>query len=210
MGASFWSTSVTGSLAVASWGRFVSDMGLGEGERVRVGAAPPVPPVPARLVSIYTAPAAGAPTVRQPEARAVAGRGLEGDRYWKSEGSFSRWPGKGRDVTLIAAEALAEAAAAFDVALADGEHRRNLVVEGVPLERLRGVPFQIGGVRFEGVRLCAPCKYLVRVTGQPDAFRALVGRGGLRAAVVAGGILRPGDAVTWDSADIARRPRLPG
>ncbi len=166
--------------------------------------------MPARLVSIYTAPAAGAPVVRQSEARAVAGRGLEGDRYWNSTGSFSRWPGKGRDITLIAAEALAEAEAAFGVSLSDGEHRRNLVVEGVPLDDLRGVPFQIGRARFEGVRLCAPCTYLVRVTGQPGAFRALVGRGGLRAAVVAGGALRPGDAVTWDPADVARRPRLPG
>jgi MOSC domain-containing protein YiiM len=166
--------------------------------------------VPARLVSIYTAPAAGAPVVRQPAVRAVAGRGLEGDRYWQGEGSFSRWPGKGRDVTLIAAEAVREAEAEFGVSMAAGEHRRNLVVEGVTLADLRGVRFQVGEATFEGVRLCAPCKYLVRVTGQPEAFEALVGRGGLRAAVVKGGEVREGDAVAWDPADVERRPRLPG
>ena len=165
---------------------------------------------PARLVALYTAPAAGAPVVRVPEARALAGRGLEGDRYADGAGSFSRWPGRGRAVTLISADALREAEAAFDVSLSEGEHRRNLVVEGVDPAALRGVPFQIGEARFEGVRLCAPCKYLVRVTGQNQAFDALVGRGGLRAEVVAGGVLREGDAVMWDPADAERAPRLPG
>ena len=164
----------------------------------------------ARLAAIYTAPAAGAPVVRVREARALAGRGLEGDRYAAGAGSFSRWPGRGRAVTLVGAEALREAEAAFDVALSAGEHRRNLVVEGLDPAALRGVPFQIGGARFEGVRLCAPCKYLVRVTGQAEAFAALVGRGGLRAEVVAGGVVREGDAVTWDPADAERAPRLPG
>ena len=163
-----------------------------------------------RLVDIYLAPAAGAPVRRVDAAEALAGRGLEGDRYAAGEGSFSRWPGRGREVTLVAAEALAEAAAEFGVAVADGEHRRNLVVEGVPLDELRGVPFAIGNARFEGVRVCAPCKYLVRVTGQDRIFDALVRRGGLRATVTASGTVRSGDAVTWDPADLARRPRLPG
>ena len=166
--------------------------------------------MPGRLVSIYVAPAAGAPVERVRQAEALAGRGLRGDRYAAGEGSFSRWPGKGRDVTLIAAEALAAAEAEVGVALADGQHRRNLVVEGVPLDDLRGVPFTIGGARFEGVRLCAPCKYLVRVTGQARIFEALVRRGGLRASVIATGSLRTGDIVTWDPADVARRARLPG
>ena len=166
--------------------------------------------MPGRLAAVYLAPAAGAPVQRVAEAQALAGRGLAGDRYADGAGSFSRWPGRGRDVTLIAAEALAEAAAEFGVAVAEGQHRRNLVVEGVPLDDLRGVAFTVGGARFEGVRVCAPCKYLVRVTGQDRIFDALVRRGGLRAAVVAGGLVREGDAVTWDPADVARRPRLPG
>ena len=165
---------------------------------------------PARIVALFTAPAAGAPVVRVAEARAIAGKGLDGDRYAAGAGSFSRWPGRGRAVTLISAEALRAAEAAFDVSLADGEHRRNLVVEGLDPAVLRGVPFQIGEARFEGVRLCAPCKYLVRVTGQTEAFDALVGRGGLRAEVVAGGLVREGDALVWDPADAERAPRLPG
>ena len=166
--------------------------------------------MPGRLAAIFVAPAAGAPVRRVDAAQALAGRGLEGDRYADGAGSFSRWPGKGRDVTLIDAAALADAESEFGVAVAEGQHRRNLVVAGVPLDDLRGVPFQIGGARFEGVRACAPCNYLARVTGQDRIFDALVRRGGLRAAVVASGPIRESDAVTWEPADVARRPRLPG
>ena len=166
--------------------------------------------MPGRLVSIFVAPAAGAPVERVSACRALAGRGLEGDRYARGAGSFSRWPGRGRAVTLVAAEALRAAEAEFDVAVGEGEHRRNLVVEGVPLDDLVGVPFRVGGVALEGARLCAPCKYLVRATGQARIFDALVRRGGLRAEVVVGGALREGDPVTWDAADLTRRRHLPG
>ncbi len=148
-----------------------------------------------RLVSIYVAPAAGAPVVRVARAEALAGLGLAGDRYAAGAGSFSRWPGKGRAVTLVAEEALAEAEAAFGVSLGDGQHRRNLVVSGVDLRALLGGQFRIGGALFEGARVCAPCRYLVRTTGQARIFEALVGRGGIRAEVVGGGVFAEGDAV---------------
>ena len=36
-----------------------------------------------------------------PEVRAVPGKGLEGDRYFRGEGSFSNNPGGGRQVTRV-------------------------------------------------------------------------------------------------------------
>ena len=147
------------------------------------------------LDAIFVAPDAGAPVRSVPTVRAEPGRGLEGDRYWKGEGSFSRWPGARREVTLIAAEALADAEAEFGVAVSAGEHRRNLVVSGVPLGDLVKAEFWVGGVRMRGERVCAPCKYLVRVTGQEAIFDALVRRGGLRASVQGEGMIRVGDAV---------------
>jgi MOSC domain-containing protein YiiM len=141
-------------------------------------------------------------------AEAVAGRGLAGDRYADGAGSFSRWPGKGRAVTLVSAEALAEAEAAFGVAVSGGEHRRNLVVAGVDLRALLGGQFRIGGALFEGARVCAPCRYLVRVTGQERIFDALVGRGGLRAEILEGGLVAEGDAV--EPVGEGRPRRLPG
>ncbi|GAB5535680.1 MAG: hypothetical protein Rubg2KO_19290 [Rubricoccaceae bacterium] len=136
--------------------------------------------------------------------------GLAGDRYADGVGSFSRWPAPYRAVTLIAQEALDAAEAEFGVDMQTGEHRRNLVVAGVPLEDLRGVQFSIGAeVVLEGARLCAPCKALIRRTGQPEAFNALAGRGGLRASVIETGTICVGDAIELvGKASPARR--LPG
>ena len=147
-----------------------------------------------RLDAIYTAPHAGQPVIANTRA-VLTPDGLVGDRYASGEGSFSRWPAAYRAVSLIRQEAIDAAEAEFGVSMQAGEHRRNLVVSGVPLDAWRGVRFRIGSVELVGERLCAPCKYLVRVTGQADAFRALVGRGGLRARVVVPGVLRVGDAV---------------
>lgn len=167
-------------------------------DRSRHGAGAGVPrsyAMPGRLVSIYIAPEAKAPMQSRESVRAVPGRGLEGDRYWSGTGAFSRWPGPLREVTLIAREALAEATDEFGVAVQAGEHRRNLVTEGVDLRALLKRTFRVGEVEMEGVRVCAPCKYLVRVTGQDRMFDALVRRGGLRARILTPGTLRVGDAV---------------
>ena len=168
----------------------------------------PADRMPGRLVALFVAPAAGAPVVPVEHADALAGRGLAGDRYARGAGSFSRWPGRGRAVTLVAAEALADAEALFGVRVSAGEHRRNLVVAGVDLRALLGGTFRIGGALFEGARVCAPCRYLVRASAQERLFEALVGRGGIRAEVVSGGAFGEGDAVEPVG---AARPRvLPG
>ena len=60
-------------------------------------------------------------------ARAEAGRGLEGDRYWNGTGSFSDWKGSGRALTLVEAEAL------DDVGLDWAAARRNVVTRGADL-----------------------------------------------------------------------------
>lgn len=160
------------------------------------------------LVSIYTAPRAGEAVIANSSAE-ITHSGLAGDRYAGGVGSFSRWPASYRAVTLIAQEGLDAAEAEFDVSMQAGEHRRNLVVAGVPLRDLRGVRFSVGDVVLEGARWCAPCKYLIRVTRQPEAFDALVGRGGLRARVVRPGFIRVGDPVALEN-ETPHRRHLPG
>lgn len=139
----------------------------------------------------------------------VTAEGLEQDRYAAGTGSFSRWSASYRAITLIAQEDIDAAEAEFGVSMQSGQHRRNLVVAGVPIRELRGVQFSVGEVVLEGVRWCAPCKYLVRVTRQPEAFDALMGRGGLRARVLTPGRICAGDPVDWVGAVTHRRP-LPG
>jgi hypothetical protein len=140
------------------------------------------------VVAIVIAPAAEAPLRSVDRAQALAGRGLQGDRYADGAGTFSAGGGRGRDLTLVAAEVL------DDVGLEPVDARRNLVVRGVDLDALRGRRFRVGEVECLGQRRCEPCAHLERLT-RPGVLRALVPRGGLRADLVRGGELRVGDPV---------------
>jgi MOSC domain-containing protein YiiM len=64
----------------------------------------------------------------------------------------------------------------------------------VPLNHLVGREFQIGEVRLRGMRLCEPCDYLEGLTTK-GVLAGLIHRGGLRADIVSGGIIRVGDTI---------------
>src|SRR5574342_153699 len=147
------------------------------------------------VVSIHIAAGAAQPMETVPGARAVAGRGLEGDRYFTGTGYYSTRPSDGgRELTLIETETF-EALAAPAVKLAAAETRRNIATAGVPLNHLVGREFRIGAVRLRGTRLCEPCRYLDGLT-QAGAMSALVHRGGLRAQILNDGLIRAGDIIT--------------
>jgi MOSC domain-containing protein YiiM len=124
----------------------------------------------------------------------VAGRGIEGDRYFDGKGTFSDKPGPDRHVMLISLEAIEAFEAETSGKLAPGDARRNVVTRGVPLNDLVGREFTIGGLRFRGVRLCEPCKHLQAMTGVA-VLPGLVKRGGLRAEALVAGTLRVGDRI---------------
>ncbi len=147
-----------------------------------------------QVVGVYLAEAAGLAMRPVRSAVAVAGQGLVGDRYQTGTGQWCYDRRLYDDVTLIAVEALDAAEAQHGVRLQAGGARRNVETRGVDLQALIGRTFQIGEVVLSGNRVCEPCRYLDRVTGQP-AKAALAGRGGLRATVVVGGALRVGDRV---------------
>jgi MOSC domain-containing protein YiiM len=148
-----------------------------------------------RVVSVHVAPRAGEPPVALAEARAVPGRGLEGDRYFLGTGFYSDKPGPDRELTLVEIETVEALRRDHGIAVEPAELRRNLVTEGVPLNHLVGRTFLVGEALVEGVRLCEPCLHLVEVTGRRQLLSALVHRGGLRARILAGGLIRAGDAV---------------
>jgi DNA-binding transcriptional ArsR family regulator len=144
--------------------------------------------------SLHLAPAGAAPMETVGEARAVAGRGLEGDRYFHGTGTFSPKPGTGRHVTLIELEALRALQLDHGVALDPAEARRNVVTCGVPLNHLVGREFRVGRVVLRGMRFCEPCTYLSGLVGK-DVKTGLIHRGGLRADIVRGGTIRVGNRV---------------
>jgi len=143
---------------------------------------------------IYVAPTATAPTVSVNEALAIPGVGLEGDRYALGKGTFSK-PEPDFELTLIEAEAIEALKRDYNVELAPGEARRNLVTRGIALNHLVGRDFQIGEVRAHGIRLCEPCDHLQRLTGR-QLIKGLRHRGGLRAQILSPGSIRVGDSLS--------------
>ena len=150
---------------------------------------------PGGVVSLHIAPGAGAEMRAMSEVLAFAGRGIEGDRYFTQTGTYSNHPGTGRAVTLIETEALEALAREYDVRLSAGLTRRNLVTRGVALNHLVGKTFAVGAVVLRGMRLCEPCLHLEKLTAK-GAARGLIHRGGLRADIVKGGVIRVGDVIT--------------
>lgn len=147
------------------------------------------------IVSIHVAKTGAAPMESITNAVVVAGRGLRGDRYHDGTGTYSNHPGTGREVTLIESEALEALKRDYGIDIEPAQARRNFVTRAVALNHLVGREFTIGEVRLRGARLCDPCAHLESLSAR-GVVRGLAHRGGLRADVVSGGLIRIGDSVT--------------
>ena len=154
-----------------------------------------------RLLGIHIAPVASVAMEEVAAANFVAGRGIEGDRYFLGTGTYSG-SGKAdfREVTLFEMEVL-EALARNDpplqsspIKLRAADHRRNLTIRGVPLNHLVGHRFSVGEAILFGGRLNSPCKYLEKLLGLP-VYLPLYNRSGLNCRIEKGGIVRRGDPV---------------
>lgn len=145
------------------------------------------------VTGIYIAPAVGEATQPQAEVRAVAGSGLEGDRYFGDAGNFGDGTRKSQ-VTLIEFEAIEALKRDYDISFEPGESRRNIVTRGIALNHLVNRKFRVGGAECVGVRLCEPCTYLEGLT-RKRVRKGLIHRGGLRAQIVASGSIRVGDSI---------------
>jgi len=127
------------------------------------------------------------------EVNAVAGSGLEGDRYAREKGTFSKKL-PNNQVTLIEQEALEAADRDYKLELSAAESRRNILTIGIALNHLVGKEFRVGEARLRGLKLCEPCSHLKKLTNK-EVIRALKHRGGLRAEILEGGQIRVGDVI---------------
>lgn len=145
---------------------------------------------------LHKTPRAFLPMHSFPELELVAGRGIEGDRYLVGHeaGFYSHKPEEGRQVTLFEMETLEALRRDHGIELLPEEHRRNVTVEGVPLNHLVGRRFRLGGTIVEATRLSTPCRHIEEILGKA-VFDPLVNRSGLNCKIIAGGTLRVGDVV---------------
>jgi MOSC domain-containing protein YiiM len=121
--------------------------------------------------------------------RALAGRGLEGNRYFYDGNAPS-----GTALTLIAAEAVEAMEREHGISIETRESRRNVVTRGIDVNELVGKRFRVGDVECRGVELCEPCRDLEQMT-QPGIIKGLLHRGGLNADILSDGAISIGDAV---------------
>ena len=121
-------------------------------------------------------------------ARAIAGKGLEGNRYF-DEGNPAR------ELTLIEAEALEALAAEHGIELDGAGSRRNVLTRGVRLNDLVDKRFRVGELECRGIELCEPCTHLESMT-RPGIIKDLAHRAGLNADVLNDGTIAVGDAVS--------------
>src|SRR5207253_9601933 len=112
------------------------------------------------VISIHIAPTGAAPMKSVAEVRALAGKGLEGDRYFNKLGTYSNEPGSGRDLTFIEIEAIEALRRDYQIELEPSQFRRNVVTRGVALNHLVNRQFRVGNVTLRGTRLCEPCSHL--------------------------------------------------
>ncbi len=145
------------------------------------------------IEAIYVAAASGAPMQRVSDATLVAGSGVRGDRNFRDLEHAGQ-------ITLIAAEEVERFNRETGLEIDAGDPRRNVVTRGVALDELVGGQFRVGETTLLGVELCEPCATLGKRLASPDVsaaqvIAAFVHRAGLRARIVTGGRIAPGNRV---------------
>ena len=131
------------------------------------------------IEAIHIGPQKAGPLEAVQSVRALAGKGLEGDRNFRPNGAKP-----GQALTLVE-----------DVGLGPGETRRQITVRGVQLNDLVGKTFRVGDVECYGVELCEPCEHLQSMT-RPGIIKDLVHRAGINADILTDGVIRVGDRIS--------------
>lgn len=153
-----------------------------------------------RVENLFITGIESAPMQRVEHVQAIAGQGLQDDRYGSKRGTFSKGESEpvspGQQITLIEAEAVEAVRREYETALDPIETRRNVLTRGVALNHFVGREFKVGReVVLRGVKLCEPCGHLEKLTRE-GVRKALIHRGGLRAEILRGGTVQIGDAIT--------------
>jgi len=148
------------------------------------------------IESILISGSAGGEMVSQSSVKLEIGRGIVGDRYYLSKGTYSRKLEKTHDfeVTLIEREEIDVFNQATGLDYGAAAFRRNIVTRGFRLNNLVGKEFSIGDLKFRGVRLCEPCAYLAELLGS-EFLNLMAHKAGLRAQILVDGSIEVSDSI---------------
>ena len=77
--------------------------------------------------------------------------------------------------------------------------RRNIITEGIELNKLINKEFSIGNIKVKAHDLCRPCKYLQELLNQKNFVKELLLKAGLRCEILTTGKISIGDIIkTYD------------
>jgi len=120
---------------------------------------------------------------------AVKGKGLLNDRKLKENND------KKAQLTLIEIENINYYNKVSNTSIPPLNFRRNIITEGIELNRLVNKEFLIGNVKVKGHDLCRPCKYLQELLYQKNFVKELILKGGLRCEILSSGKIFVNDII---------------
>ncbi len=161
-----------------------------EGEIVNEGSSQGV------VAEILIAESAGSKLERLTRARLEKGKGIEGDRYYAKQGTFSESLIEKGDfeITLIESEEIAAFNLAAGKNFTSGDFRRNFVTQHIRLNSLVGKTFYLGSAKLVCTRLCEPCAYLAQLLGD-EVMQYMLHKAGIRAKIIDSGVVNPQDNI---------------
>ena len=119
----------------------------------------------------------------------IAGKGLVNDRHFKEKNE------KKSQITLIEIENINNYNQISGASIQSKDFRRNIITEGIKLNRLVGSEFFIGEVKVKAHDLCRPCKYLQESLKQKNLVKELFYKAGLRCEILTNGTIFIGDEI---------------
>ena len=120
---------------------------------------------------------------------AIKGKGLLNDRKLKDNND------KKSQLTLIEIENINYFNKISNTSIEPLKFRRNIITEGIELNKLINKEFLIGKVKLKGHDLCRPCRYLQELLGQKNLVKELILKGGLRCEILSSGKIFVNDII---------------
>jgi MOSC domain-containing protein YiiM len=119
----------------------------------------------------------------------LSGKGVVEDRHFQ-ESNDAR-----TQITLIESENIDYFNKKFNVQIPYVDFRRNIITQGIELNKFIGKKLMIGETKIEGKNLCRPCKHLQELLNHEEIIKEFIQKGGLRCEILVSGIIKVGDKI---------------
>ena len=144
-----------------------------------------------KVVKIGISKNKGNKIVNVNDVEAIKGKGLVGEKHFKEDNE------KRCQITLIEIENINHYNKITGTTIPSINFLRNIVTEGIQLNKLVGKEFFIGAVKVKAHDLCKPCKNLQESLKQKNTVKELLYTGGLRCEILSDGRISVGDKLFY-------------